>query len=397
MSKLLYLDCSSGIAGDMLVAALLDAGGDWDNLDRQLKSLALAGAHWTVSTVRKKGFAAQQFQVSFPPQHAHRHLKDIYAILDQANLTERADKLARQLFLVLGQAEADVHGTDLQKVHFHEVGAIDSIVDIVAIAILMDQLDIAAVYCSGICTGFGEIEIAHGKVQVPAPATVRLLQGFQIHAGAEAGEMVTPTGAAFLAAFAETVVGLPEMTLSGSGTGAGTRDLDSRANILRVYLGETELAVTSASQLPFQVETETIWEVACQVDDMTGQQLAALQRRLLALEVRDCFLTNVQMKKGRPGIQLTVHCASDQLAGIQEILLKGSTTLGVRYRQVQRAMLPRQSCEISSPWGPIRGKRVLRPDGQWQATAEFDEVQRLAAENDLTEWEVSQRLADPQP
>lgn len=395
MSKALYVDCSSGIAGDMLVAALLDAGGDFQRLSDRLATLSMDGAKWTVQQVKKKGFAAQYFSVQYPPQHAHRHLHHIHDILDAADLGDTADRLARQLFMTLGQAEADVHGTDLKKVHFHEVGAIDSIVDIVAIAVLMEQLKIEAVYCSEVCTGFGRIEIDHGQVPVPAPATTRLLQGFPVYAGSEEGEMVTPTGAAFLAAFASPVTGLPAMRLSKTGVGAGTRDLEHRANVLRVYLGERNDEADPAGNIDpsSNLVSETLVEIACQVDDMTGQQLAALQDQIFRLKVNDCFLTSVVMKKGRPGTLITVHCSLDQSSRVQHHLLEHSTSLGVRTQRIERLVLPRQEITIESPWGPIRAKRIVRPDGQAQVRPEFDELLRLAEQHQVTTTEILSRLS----
>lgn len=389
MTKTLYLDCASGLAGDMLVAALLDAGGDRENLDRQLSSLDLGEVNWELSEVHKKGFAAQHFQVTYPPQHAHRHLHHIHEILDRASLAENADRLARQLFLTLGQAEAQVHGTDLKKVHFHEVGAIDSIIDIVGIAVLLDQLDIQRVLCSDVCVGFGEIEIAHGKVQVPAPATALLLTGYPVYSGQEPGEMVTPTGAAFLSAFATPASGLPSMNLLATGVGAGTRDLETRANVLRVYLGESEAGNDDRA-----IGTEFLDEVQCQLDDMTGQQLGWLQSRLLEMGVRDCFLTNVQMKKGRPGVLLTVHVDPNSTVSIEEFLLQSSSTIGVRRHRIRRSVLQREAWELSSPWGPLQAKRVRRPDDTSTVTVEFDEVCRIAQQEGLDILEVQRRLQD---
>jgi len=323
--------------------------------------------------------------------------------LEQGDMGPRATALAGRIFHLLAEAEAEVHGTTIDRVHFHEVGAIDSIIDIAGVALALDMLEIQALYCSPVVTGHGTIQIDHGTVGIPAPATALLLRGFPTMVGKEGGEMATPTGAAVLAALATPVSGLPPMVVQAIGAGAGSRELTSRANILRAYLGTAHLPSDfqsrwpTADQAPVAVEIgagvtpmptdnqrsqqqlvgwpmadEVLWQVECQMDDANGQQLADYQSQLLQLGVNDCFLTSILMKKGRPGHLLTVLCRQQEMAAVQNYLLQWTATIGLRYFPVQRRILPRTVVSISSPWGPVDVKVIQRPKTQPDSGAQQD-------------------------
>lgn len=400
----LYLDCGSGIAGDMLLAALVDLGADFQEIKDRLGRLQLPDVTLECRPVKRHGFAALKFDVTYPPQHSHRHLSHIERILESGDLGANAFEIAMRIFRRLGEAEASVHGTTIEKVHFHEVGAVDSIMDIAGIAVAFDLLGIQQVYCSPIVTGYGTIRIDHGDVGVPAPATAMLLRGFPTLAGNEAGEMTTPTGAAVLSALARPVPGLPAMTIRKVGVGAGTKELSTRANVVRAYLGDAvgvaglpggEAAERTAREqeerrgLPSR---ETLWQVECQWDDWSGQCIADCQRQLLSMGVADCFLTSVLMKKGRPGQLLTTHVQLSELEAVTRYLLQSTPTLGVRYFPVQRDILKREACELSTEWGDLPAKKIVRPDGAIEIIPEHDPCARIALSAGISVDEVKRRV-----
>ena len=236
--KVAYLDCISGISGDMMLGALVDVGIDLQQIQSGIDSLGLKECKFRREEVKKHGFRATKIHVDHPPEHAHRHLHHITDMIDQSSITETQKKLAKEIFTKLGEAEAKVHGTSIQKVHFHEVGAVDSIADIVGSAIGWDLLGVDQVLCSPIPTGYGTIKIAHGRVSVPAPATAELLKGIPIASCNIEAELTTPTGAAIVASIAQDFGPLPSMQIEKIGIGAGDRDLEEQGNVLRLLIGE---------------------------------------------------------------------------------------------------------------------------------------------------------------
>lgn len=416
--RVLFLDCASGIAGDMLIGAFVDLGLDYSALEQKLMSLPLGEVKLSLQAVKKKGFAAKKFDVDYPPQHAHRHLSDVEKILDASQIGQRAIQLAKEIFVTLGQAEATVHGSELKKVHFHEVGAVDSIIDIAGIAVALDMLNIQQVYCSAVTTGFGSITIAHGIVSVPAPATALLLQGIPMLAGTAQGELATPTGAAVLAAFANPVPGLPEMKILAVGMGAGTKDLPDRPNVVRAYLGEAKIqhqlkqVFTSPAALTPSAEPnegislqsvthvlqDELWQLDCNLDDATGQQISFCQSLLLKAKVNDCFVTAIQMKKNRPASLLTVLCTDSQLIEVENLLFTHTPTIGIRRHKVVRSILPREIVTVETQWGDVAVKFVQRPNQSADFSIEYDDCQRIAEEHKLTlslvRSEIQQRVED---
>lgn len=399
----LYLDCGSGIAGDMLLAALIDLGADFQEIKERLGRLQLPDVTLECRPVKRHGFAALKFDVTYPPQHSHRHLSHIERILKTGDLGANAFGLATRIFRRLGEAEASVHGTTIEKVHFHEVGAVDSIMDIAGIAVAFDMLGVQQVYCSPIVTGYGTIRIDHGDVGVPAPATALLLRGFPTLAGNEAGEMTTPTGAAVLATLARPVAGLPAMTIHKVGVGAGSKELTTRANVVRAYLGmaepESKLGQPNGQGNRAVEQTggvtptrESLWQVECHWDDWTGQCIADCQRHLLTMGVADCFLTSVLMKKGRPGILMTVLVPTPQLQAVTRYLLQATPTLGVRYFPVQRDVLEREACEVATAWGNLPAKKVVRPDGTIETIPEHDPCAQIASNAGIPVEEVKRQV-----
>src|SRR5262245_498581 len=298
--RIAYLDCASGISGDMTLGALVDAGAELSAIQAGIDSLGLPSCRLVASEVKKRGFRATQITVEHEPEHKHRHLHHITAMIDGSQLTPRQRELATRIFRKLAEAEAKVHGSTIEKVHFHEVGAVDSIADIVGAAIGFDLLGIERVICSPVPTGRGFVEIAHGRCSIPAPATGELLRGVPLAALDVEGELTTPTGAAIVAALAERVGPLPAMRVERIGYGAGVKDFP-QANLLRVLVGDSvglESAKPQASHSPF---TESIVVLETNIDDATGVAIGHAVERLWEAGALDVSLVAIQMKKGRPG------------------------------------------------------------------------------------------------
>ena len=333
--KFLYLDCFSGISGDMTVGALLDAGADFTLLQDGLMSLGVPGFRVEAEKVVKRGIAATQFRVIVEPDapRPHRHLHHIEDIIMGAPLPETARDGALKTFRRLADAEAAVHGIPVQKVHFHEVGAIDSIVDIVGANLALHQLGVERVAASPVHVGGGTIHCDHGIMPVPAPATAMLLNGCPVVGDDLDAELATPTGAALAVSWTGEFGPMPAVTVTAVGHGAGGRDLPDRANVLRVILGDT------APKGAAPAETVTVIEAL--IDDMSGELLAPALEALLAAGARDAFLAPVTAKKGRPASLITVLCDTALLPAMTQTLFEQTTTLGVRFREEHRTVLER--------------------------------------------------------
>lgn len=375
--RLAYLDCASGIAGDMMLGALIDAGADLASVQVGVASLGLPGIQIAASEVRRKGFRGLKIEIAHEPEHKHRHLHHILDMIDAGNLTSRARELAKRVFTRLGEAETKVHGVDIRKVHFHEVGAIDSIADIVGTAIALDLLNIERIEASAVPTGSGFITIAHGRCSVPAPATGELLKGIPIAASSVEAELTTPTGAAILAALAAGFGPLPAMTAQSIGYGAGTKDLEEQPNLLRVILGA--IAGSPSGSL----ETETLCLLETNLDNTTGELIGHCTQQLFEAGAFDVFTSAIQMKKDRPGVTLSVLCSpilADQLEGI---IFRETWTLGIRRTMLSRRKLPREQATVSTPWGAIAGVLATLPDGQQRFSPEYESCRKLAVQSGL--------------
>src|SRR5215207_9847540 len=329
----------------MTLGALADAGVDPRAIQSAVASLGLP-CELAFETVRRGGFRANYAKVIAPPEHAHRHLHHIEAMIDKSTLSPRQNELARRIFLKLGEAEAAAHGIDIKKVHFHEVGAVDSIVDIVGSAVGLDLLGVERFEASPLPTGRGWVRAAHGKMSLPAPGTAELLKGVPLADSDVEMELTTPTGAAIVTTVADRFGPLPAMTIETIGLGAGTRELPGQANILRLFVGEVALPAAS----------DRVWVLETNLDDLPGEVIGYATTQVMAAGALDAFVTPIQMKKNRPGVMVTVLCGEDQIVAIEEILFRETTTLGVRRYPVSRHKLKRQATEVETAFGPIRGK-----------------------------------------
>ena len=372
MKKILYLECASGISGDMTVAALLDLGASREKLDRALGSIGLENLSWAVTPTVKDGFRATRFKVEGKEEHAHRHLADIERIIDSAELEAAAAKLAKKIFRIIAEAEAEAHGTSIGEVHFHEVGALDSIADVLGAAVCLADLAPEEVVITGISEGSGVVECAHGKLFVPVPAVANIAAAcaLPLIATDEIGEMVTPTGAA-IAAAVRTQGKLPKSyIIKKIGVGAGTRAF-KRPNLLRAMLLEEEP----------QAEGE-VWVLEANMDDCTGEQLGLAMERLFTAGARDVSYSPLVMKKSRPGWLLTVICDDSTCEKLEEIIFSATTTIGLRRYKCERTVLKREIVKAVLPFGDVEVK-ICRFRGNTFCRPEYESVRRLAAETGM--------------
>ncbi|HEY3440721.1 MAG TPA: nickel pincer cofactor biosynthesis protein LarC [Paludibaculum sp.] len=362
--KIAYIDAFSGIAGDMTIAALLDAGADPQALIAGLDSLG-TGATFTVEKTKRQGIAATKFDVAFEDQKKHRHLPHIVKMIEAAELLPAAVKQnAIHVFQTLGAAEAQVHGTSIEKVHFHEVGAVDSICDIVGACLGFHLLGVEAVYASAVNTGSGTIVCDHGVMPVPTPATALLLKGIPAYARGPETELTTPTGAAILAALSRGFGAMPAMSISASGFGAGTKDFPGLANVVRILIGDS-------AQTP---ESTTVSVIEANIDDATPELLGYAMDRLLQAGALDVTLQPVQMKKQRPATLLQVIAKPEDQERLAALVFAETTTFGLRITQAERRVQARAHVEVETPYGKVRVKTAANGT----ASPEFDDCRQLA-------------------
>jgi len=365
-----YLDCPSGISGDMMLGALIDLGLPLDYLNEQIQSV-VKSVEVTSSSVIRRGFRAVKAEVHAPHEHVHRTLPDIVQLVEQSKLSPDNKRRVLDIFRLLAEAEAKVHGTGIEEVHFHEVGALDSIADIVGSVVGMDYFGIIEAGASAIPTGYGTVKMAHGECPVPAPATAELLTGIPIAESGVPFELTTPTGAALLKHYVHAGFGkMPAMTIRATGVGAGSRDLPQQPNIFRILLGDL-------TGKDFATEA-TIWITETNIDDLSGELIGHCVEQLWTLSPLDVWVTPIQMKKQRPGVTISVLCRQEQINAVEHLLFLETSTLGVRRYPVERTVLRREPCRIKTPWGEVEAKRAVLPDGTEKITPEFESVKRLA-------------------
>lgn len=384
--KTLYLDCQAGISGDMTVGALLDLGVPLDHLRAELGKLELPAGSYELSTSRTERLhmPALKFDVAVHDHHTHRHYAGIDAMIAASGLSYQVKEQSRLIFRTLAEAEARVHGVEIEQVHFHEVGAVDSIVDIVAAAICLQYLQIEQIYASALPLGSGFVETAHGRLPVPAPATADLLRGLPLHCDCGPGERVTPTGAAILVALAGKFGQQPLMRLERVGSGAGGRDFPDCPNILRAFLGQPAADNRQDNDI-IVVETN--------IDDSTPELLGYTMERLLEEGALDVFFTPIQMKKNRPGVMVSFLCHHDQLDRLSGLLLVETSAIGLRYYRADRIIMQRRVVEQQTEFGPVRFKQVIDADGKiLRASPEYDDCRRIAREHGLPCRDVMARL-----
>ncbi len=390
MSRLLYFDCFSGISGDMTLGALIDAGLPLGELKRALGSLAVSGIDISTKRVLRAGVSATQFIVhehqhdhdhhDHRHDHPHRSLPEIFTVIDGSALSPAGRDRAKQLFQRLAEAEASIHQMPIDQVHLHEVGAIDSIIDIVGAVFGLEWFGADRIVASALNVGGGMVDTAHGHFPVPAPATVKLLGDAPIYGGSVQQELVTPTGALIVSSYASSFGPIPRMTVEHVGYGAGGRDIPSTPNVLRVVVGRAEGEG--------HAQAERVSVIECEIDDMNPQIFGVAMDRLYAAGALEVFYVSVQMKKNRPGTLLTVVAPPERRAALADVIFRETTTIGLRHYDVDRECLRREIVNVETPIGAVRFKVAWRDGRIINAVPEFDDCVRLATAHNLSVKDV---------
>ena len=381
--KTLYFDCSSGISGNMTLGALLEIIGDENYLLEELKKLNVDGYDIKISKQVKNGITGTYVDVIIEHEHhheehhehehhhEHRNLNDVYKIIDDSNIDEISKELAKKIFMRVAKAESKVHNKPLDEVHFHEVGAIDSIVDIVGTAILINKINPDKIISSVVNDGYGFIECAHGTISVPVPATSEIFADSQVKFRQidVDTELVTPTGAAIIAELATDFTTMPIMKVEKIGWGTGAKELKI-PNVLKVYYGESD------------IDKEEIAVMETNIDDCSGEILGYTSEKLLREGALDVFYTPIYMKKGRPAYRMTVACKKEDISKLQSIIFRETTTIGIRYRFENKSMLKREAVEIDTKYGKLKAKKVVN-NGETYIYPEYENAKELAEKNNI--------------
>ena len=373
--KTAYLDCFSGISGDMFVGALLNAGLSFERLQAQLGTLNLPGYGLKAETTLRNHISGTHFVVETDSHdHVSRHLSDIRKIIHESGLSSPVKSKGIAIFERIARVEGQIHNIAPDKVHFHEVGAVDSIIDIMAAVTGLEDMGISTLYASHIPLGSGFIKTEHGVIPVPAPATIELLKGIPIYDSGVKNEIVTPTGAALLKCLCTSFGPMPPMEIDCIGYGAGTRELPDRPNMLRILVGE---------ETPSNTSDEKVVILETNLDDASPEWMGYLMERLLGAGALDVAFIPIQMKKNRPGVQIQVIGHEEKQQVLTDILFRESTTLGIRIQHATREVLKRSEIEVDSPWGKLSAKKVINRDGSFFIQPEYEICRQTALKQDL--------------
>jgi pyridinium-3,5-bisthiocarboxylic acid mononucleotide nickel chelatase len=374
--RTLYFDCFAGISGDMTLGALVAAGVDPSELKEQISLLGVGGYEIGFEQVDRSGIGATRAVVTLTRhEHHHRHLSDIHEIINSSRLADTVKRRAARVFEKLAEAEAKVHQVPVEKIHFHEVGAVDAIVDVVGACVGFELLKVERFVCSALHVGSGTIEMAHGRFPVPPPAVAELLRGAPVYSTDIRGELVTPTGAAIVATLCESFGPLPPMRVERTGYGAGAREYPNFPNVLRLLVGESE----GAEGVERSPRDEKLLMIETNVDDSSPQLVGNLMERVLAAGALDCYFTPVQMKKNRPGVLISILCRPADRESMFALLFEETTTIGARGYEVERRALERQTVKVKTEFGPVDVK-VARAGGRVVgATPEYEDCRAASA------------------
>ncbi len=368
--RVAHFDCFSGISGDMTLGALISAGVDAEAIRRGIDSLGLP-VRLEIERVRKGGFAAVQVRIEAEDQESHRFLRDVEGIIDRGRLTDPQKQLAKRIFQRLAEAEAAVHGHPIDKVHFHEVGALDSIADIIGAAVGLDLLGVERFTARSVPTGRGMVKAAHGLMPIPAPGTAELLKGVPLAATPIKSELTTPTGAAILTTVVQDWIDNPVMRIERIGYGAGQRELVEQANVLRLFVGTSDTPA----------ESDLVWVLETNLDDLPPEMIGYCYDLLFAAGALDVFTIPIYMKKNRPGVLLSVLAPEAVIPAVEEVLFRETTTLGIRRYAVQRHKLQRRPHEVMTAWGPVKGKLGWLEGRPPTFAPEYEDCARVAREH----------------
>jgi len=371
-ARTLYLDCAGGVAGDMLLCALIEAGADLTAVEAIPISLGFEDVSLRWSSGRPGGFAARRLEVVFDPaaHPHHRGLHDLEELIDRSTAPDAAKERAKAVFLTLARAEAAVHGESLDTVHFHEVGCVDALIDILGACIALEQLAVDQIVCSSLPMGSGTVQCAHGSLPLPAPAVAAMLPGVPVRDAGVEGETVTPTGAALVTTLADGFGPMPDMTVEAVGVGAGSREYPGLPNVVRAFIG-------SAAVVDDTIATEALL-IQCNIDDMDPRVLPVVIEQLLSAGAVDAYTTAIVMKKGRPGHLITALAPQAAVDPVVTVLLRETTSLGCRITRVDKRHLRRRMETVSTPWGPVPVKAALIGDTVVRRVPEFEDCAELA-------------------
>ena len=373
--KIAYFNCFAGAAGDMLVAAMLDAGLELEFLKAQLATLGLEKLDIKLTETKRCGLRALGFVPIVPKQHQHRNLRQITEIISRSKITEPAKKTAITIFEKVAQAEAAVHGKDPNDIHFHELGALDSIVDIVSASIGLEALDVEKVYCSVLSVGGGTVKCAHSIIPVPAPATAELLKGIPIVGGPAQVELFTPTAAAILVTVVDRFCPLPSMKIEAVGYGAGSLESEEFPNVVRLIIGQTVEET--------QANADSVCLLETNIDDAGGELIGLVTEKLFTQGALDVFSTPIYMKQNRPAVQLSVICKIEDIQQLEQILFTEGLTFGVRKQIMQRSKLAREFVTVETEFGKIRIKTGTMDGRVVNAKPEFSDCISAAKKHDV--------------
>jgi len=369
--KTLYLDCPMGISGDMFLAALIDLGVDPKMILRELKKLPVDRIDIEIKKVARHSITGTAFKVRLKEAHHHRTFRDIKKIINESPLAPAVKALSTAIFKVIAESEGKIHGIKADEVHFHEIGAMDSIIDICGAAIAVDSLKVSRIVSSPIALGTGWARTMHGTIPIPAPATLEILKGVPVAASTAPFELTTPTGAAIVKTLASSFGPMPSMTIDQAGYGVGKKDFKESANLLRAVIG-------TASGNKAAEGTERLTVLETNIDDMSPQVAGYLLEKLLSSGALDAFYTPVQMKKGRPGVLLTVLTDSGNKDSLLDMIFAESTTIGVRAHEVERHCLERKSAKVKTPYGTVKVKLALRKGRVMNIQPEYEDCKAAA-------------------
>ena len=399
--KTLYFDCFAGASGNMILGALVALGIDRNELIEELKKLDIADFGIEFTTKNKAGISAIHADVKVPEEKAHRHLHDIEKIINESRLNDSIKQRTLKIFTKLAEAEAKVHGIELQKVHFHEVGAMDAIIDVVGACIGFEMLGIERFVCSKIHVGSGFVKMAHGKFPVPPPAVAEILQNIPIYSTEIEGELITPTGAAIIAAVCEEFGQIPEMKIEKTAYGAGTRDYADFPNVLRLMVGfqipNSKFRIETRSQseiwnLEFGIKSEQLTLLETNIDDISPEISGFVMERAFEAGCLDCWFTPIQMKKNRPAVMISILCENGKIEIFKELLFTETSTLGVRISKIEREFLERETQKIETEFGEIAFK-IAKYNGKIvNVKPEYDQMREIAVKSKIPIKEIERRI-----
>ncbi len=375
--EIAYFDCFSGISGDMILGSLIDLGLDIEYLKNEFKKINISGYEINVIKTKKNDISCIKVNITVKDKQKHRSLKEINALIDKSELNLEIKKKSKNIFLKLAKAESKIHNIDIDNVHFHEIGAIDSILDIIGAVIGLDKLNIKKIYSSSIPVGRGFVKSAHGKLPIPAPATSELLKGIPIYSTKVEGELVTPTGAAIISSLTESFGEMPLMQIEKIGYGAGKSDFD-HPNLLRIFIGESLE----------KYDTDTVNVIEINIDDMNPEHYEVVFEKLLKNGALDVYLTNIQMKKNRPGIKLSIISPLEITDQLTDIIFNETTTFGLRIYKTNRKKLFVEMEKVETKYGEITIKIGKTKDKIKLVSPEYEDCKKLAQENNVSLKEI---------